>query len=525
MIARPLVVFACFGVLVACGKKAAPPPAPVEDVAAKVEDAAAKVDDVAAKVEDAAAKVEDVAAKVADAAARTMSVTAKSPKAVELFVAARVSAMNFRISDALASLQQALALDADFLLAQAFAAYLTPGPAAVDALAGIDQAAAGLPAAERAFVAALLAERQGDNKATVELERKVTELAPDDWFAWAALGMRTMTSDREGATRALERAAALAPKQGVVFNTLGYVYLNANRKDEAIAAFQKYVALNPDEPNALDSLAEAQLAAGQLAEAEATFVKAASGPARFPMAWYGAATARMLLGQKDAAIDALQKGIDASERAEDRNLGMSERAKLDAVRQDVQAAVDGLAALETEALKGAAVAGAAWAACDRAWLLVNAGRVDEADKVLAAALERAEKGPVGALKGDELAGLRARAGWIATWIAVKRGQAEAAQKQLAALEELVKAAPDSAFMQSLVQDAKGATLMATDAKAAAEAFAACWEHDFTCHWHEAVARKAAGDEAGAAAATKRVVDTPHRDMQYAWVRAQLDGMK
>ena len=66
--------------------------------------------------------------------------------------------------------------------------------------------------------------------------------------------------------------------------------------DGAIAAFQEYVRILPQEPNPQDSLGEALLAAGRFKEAEAAFQKALDLSPQFWPGHQGIAYARLYAG-------------------------------------------------------------------------------------------------------------------------------------------------------------------------------------------------------------------------------------
>ena len=61
--------------------------------------------------------------------------------------------------------------------------------------------------------------------------------------------------DAEGAVRSLERAAERAPEVSEVQNHLGIAYLAAGRRDDALLAFERAVALDCDNVAARRNLA------------------------------------------------------------------------------------------------------------------------------------------------------------------------------------------------------------------------------------------------------------------------------
>ncbi|MBU0476020.1 MAG: tetratricopeptide repeat protein [Bacteroidetes bacterium] len=72
----------------------------------------------------------------------------------------------------------------------------------------------------------------------------------------------------------LERKYEKDKSSASLYNALGYFYLNINKIDEAIAAFEKQVQLNPESENSYDSLGDGYKAAGRIDDAIAQYKKA-----------------------------------------------------------------------------------------------------------------------------------------------------------------------------------------------------------------------------------------------------------
>ena len=64
----------------------------------------------------------------------------------------------------------------------------------------------------------------------------------------------------------LLRLLELRPEYGGGYNTLGYNYMALQEMDKAKAAFEKYIELAPNEPNAYDSMGEHYLNTGNYAK-------------------------------------------------------------------------------------------------------------------------------------------------------------------------------------------------------------------------------------------------------------------
>jgi tetratricopeptide (TPR) repeat protein len=100
------------------------------------------------------------------------------------------------------------------------------------------------------------------DKAEETFVRAVDRFPDEDWFYTSLLYYYSM-SNREKAIALIERGARYVPNSGPFRNVAGYTYLALGRYPEAVREFEAYVLL-PNEPNALDSLAEAYLIGGQI---------------------------------------------------------------------------------------------------------------------------------------------------------------------------------------------------------------------------------------------------------------------
>jgi tetratricopeptide (TPR) repeat protein len=70
-----------------------------------------------------------------------------------------------------------------------------------------------------------------------------------------------------------QKALALDPEYGEAHNVIGYAYIDLKDYDKAIRHLEKYIALNPRDPNPLDSLGDAYFAIGRLDDALASYTK------------------------------------------------------------------------------------------------------------------------------------------------------------------------------------------------------------------------------------------------------------
>jgi tetratricopeptide (TPR) repeat protein len=451
-------------------------------------------------------------------ATREIPITSKSPEAVDHFQKGRTLFENQRLAEAAAEFDQALKLDADFASARAMHGVVTPGADGVKELEQAATLASSLPEPERVYIDALLVGREGDVAKNTQTWTRVTELAPDDWHAHEGLGMALFFQMKDAdAAAEFQKATSLSPQAGAAYNMLGYSYLRQGKANQAIDAFKRYVSAMPNEPNPQDSLAEALMAGGQLTEAEAGFRKAAEISPQFWQAWEGAAYAKFFAGDWAGGREALVKSREAAPRPADRIASDEMSAWASLAERKIPEALKKLDAAEKSA--DAQPPNIATINLDRAVVLLDAARYRDAVAAISGALNLADNGklPPFATRVTHRLGLAMRA--VAEG---KMGDAPAAQKTVAALEQESSAKPEDALLQSSLHLARGMLAMAqSDAAGAKAHFAQCLNTDVYCRWQEVIAAEKAGDRAGADAAKTELLRVYRRDPVYLYVRSRL----
>ncbi|TCO85550.1 tetratricopeptide repeat protein [Chthoniobacter flavus] len=90
-----------------------------------------------------------------------------------------------------------------------------------------------------------------------ELLEKFDEQFPDTAFALYHRGsLSRLEGDDEGAVELFEQAAAKAPRGVAIWNSIGVVNATQGKRDEAVAAFKKALAVSPQDRTALDGLVQ-----------------------------------------------------------------------------------------------------------------------------------------------------------------------------------------------------------------------------------------------------------------------------
>jgi tetratricopeptide (TPR) repeat protein len=454
-----------------------------------------------------------------ETAQKEIPITTKSPEAMAAFSKGRDALDNLRFAEAVEPLSEALKLDPDFVTARALHGGATPGADGVKEIEAAANQAARLPEAERVYIQAMLETRRGDIAKSTALWKQLTELAPADWRAHSGLGVRLVTNqDYAGAAAALQRATELNPNAGPALNMLGYANLRQGKYDDAIDAFKRYAAAAPQEPNAQDSLGEALMAGGKFTEAEAAFRKAAELSPRFWNAWEGLAFTKFLAGDWTAGRDAAAKARSAAERPVDRVTAEEITAWAALAQGNTAEALKAFDAAEK--VPDVQRTDVVLVPIHRAIALIDARRYRDALSQLASALQLADSGqlPPGATRNVRRQGLAMRA------VAESRmGDAAAAQKSVAALEQEAATRPDDKVLQSSLNLARGmAALAQKDLAAARGHFAECSVEDQYCRWQSVLAAEQARDQAAATRARDEILRVYVRDPLYLYVRARLD---
>ena len=454
-------------------------------------------------------------------------VTSRSPAAQKLYLQGREKALNFDTVEASALFRKALALDPDFPLALAWLGKLTQGQegVALAARAAEEEHKQALSQAEALAVEVLLAERRGEDEAVRRLKRTLADLAPNDWLAQFQLGVQSVYDHKsQAAILYLGKALRLNPGAAEAYNYLGFVLVQQGQFEEGIAKVRKFVELKPLESNSWDSLGEVLLASGQLTEAESAFRKASELAPDDWMSWMGVAYARFFRGEWAAGREACDGAEKFITRAPDKLAVELVRAWSFLAQGKGDEALRTLDALEKEAQARKNDFAFAWVAFERAEVLVELRRLDDARRQLALAASRARAGK---MSGDEQNRLRRGA----LLLEARLGNEATARKALAQLQAELEAAPSNADLRGLVRFAEGLVALARgQPQEAVELLSRCPDTLYACRLSLAAAQEQAGrkplaDETRRKLAQANVRDNLHRgeDPSYLYVSAALKG--
>lgn len=260
----------------------------------------------------------------ADALARQISSRAQSyPTRSQVALQAYVQAIESnKLADRTHDLEEAIAADPNFgppclLLAQLKAGQQDRAAA----LSLLGQALSRkMPALDQARLAFLAASLRGDSQAARAALQGWSRANANDPEVWSAIATDAMTRHRyEDALAAYQKATAVEPQDANLLNQLGYSAAYAGRWDNAMNALQRYQALRPNDPNPLDSMGDVNLVLGRLREAENFYLQAVKRDPGFLNGGdlFKAAMARLLSGDVSGADVLAKRFTDARAAAKD----------------------------------------------------------------------------------------------------------------------------------------------------------------------------------------------------------------
>jgi tetratricopeptide (TPR) repeat protein len=447
--------------------------------------------------------------------ATEVPVTSKSTEAIDHFKKGRDFSDNLRAAEAVQEFDQAIKSDPDFALAIAYRGAATPGPDGLKDLEEASAKASGASKPEQLQIAAMLASRRGEFAKGEDAWKQLTDAVPGDWRAHMGRGIQLFSAQKyDEAIQSLTKATELNPNAGPAYNMIGYSHLFQGDAGPAVEALKKYASVAPNEPNALDSVAEALMANGQFAEAEAEFQKALAASPRFDVAWQGIAYTRFFARDWAGGQAAIAKAREVAARPVDRTsadvLGafgtLAEGKTADGLKQ-----LDVLAKAE-----GASPTTAAGVPADRAIVFLETGRYREALAEAATALKSADSGTLPPFPSNNL---RLSALGVTASAQARMGNAAGLEQTVAAIQKVADARPDDPNARSLVHFAQGALAASQkDMKAADMHFGLCSQQDFRCHWQAVQIDRKVGNKAGADAALARLTKRYVRDPVYLYAR-------
>jgi len=249
-------------------------------------------------------------------------VTTTSDDARKEYVEGRSLAERLLVQDSIAHFDKAIALDANFGLAELGRANASPtGTEFLDHLKKAVAVADKLSNGEKLQI---LAAEAGSNAKAAQQKDYLEQLVaayPQDERAHFALGALLFgQQDASAAIEHFKKSNDIAPTYSAPYNQLGYAYRQVGDYDNAERAFKKYIELIPNDPNPYDSYGELLLKMGRFDDSIVQYRKALAIDPNFLASHLGISADLMYSGKAaDAAAEIQQIAKKARSDADQRN--------------------------------------------------------------------------------------------------------------------------------------------------------------------------------------------------------------
>ena len=168
---------------------------------------------------------------------------------------------------------------------------------------------------DRVRLEVLAATLQGDRAGLDRALAAQVQLNPVDPAAWRALAEAAAQRHQfPQAVQAYQRTLAIEPDDINTLNQLGYTAAFGGNVDVAMSALRRYQALRPLDPNALDSMGDVNVITGHLQEAERLYLESYQKAPAFQNGsdLQKAAIARLMTGDV-AGANAIMKGTGGAD--------------------------------------------------------------------------------------------------------------------------------------------------------------------------------------------------------------------
>jgi len=195
-----------------------------------------------------------------------LPVTTSSAQARTSFEKAMREFEQYRITETLQDLRAAAKADPDFAQALILLSYLSPDPQEQStARIRSKQLASKMSPSEQLLIRWLAGAQENNYLPAISAMNDLLAKYPRDQRLAYLAGDWLMKQQRyEQAVTVLERALVLSPDYAAALNDVAYGYADLGNFDKAFAAMDRYVALEPDQPNPHDSYGEILRMAGKL---------------------------------------------------------------------------------------------------------------------------------------------------------------------------------------------------------------------------------------------------------------------
>lgn len=242
-------------------------------------------------------------------------VTAKSDEARQAYLKGRDLNEKLRATDARLAYQEAWSKDNTLALAAlGLAQTSTTAKEFWDSLGSAQALAGKVSEGERLQIQAAEAGAKNNPAAQKAILTKLTKAYPNDERAHMALGAYHFgQQEYPEAIAEYNKAVAINPSFSPPYNQLGYAQRFVEKYDDAEKSFRKYIELIPGDPNPYDSLAELLMKMGRYDESIKQYEKALSIEKTFIASYIGIGNDYMFMDKGNDARATFAK-LDAAAR-------------------------------------------------------------------------------------------------------------------------------------------------------------------------------------------------------------------
>ncbi|NKB72304.1 MAG: tetratricopeptide repeat protein [Candidatus Latescibacteria bacterium] len=331
------------------------------------------------------------------AARDAIPLTTASEEARTLYLQGRDLAEKLRNQEAAQLYQQALAADPECGLCYLSAALVQPSFKGF--FAYLDQAEARLDQVsqgERLWIKGLVAGANGRPQEQRQHYSELVELHPGDPRAHNLLGNHHFGQQNyPQAIAAYEKALAIDPEFSPIYNQLGYAQRFLGNYSAAEAAFGRYIELIPDDPNPYDSYAELLLKMGRYQDSIASYHRALAQDPHFVASYLGIATNLNYLGRHAEAQTQLDTLFAGARNDGERRAALFAQAVSYADQGDLDSALAHFAKQAEIATANEDAGGLSADLINMGTLLLELGRLDAAAAQFARSLAVVEEADLG----------------------------------------------------------------------------------------------------------------------------------
>lgn len=319
-------------------------------------------------------------------------ITTKSEEARQHYLKGRDLFEKLRATDAREHFQKAAAADKEFALAQlGLANSATSAKEFFEALKQATSLAPQASDAERHLILGLDAGTRGDPAGQKSHYDQLTAAFPQDERAQNVLGgYHFGRQEYDQAIAAYQKAIAVNPAFSQSYNTMGYAYRFVGRYDEAEKAFKKYIELIPNDPNPYDSYAELLMKMGRFDDSIRSYEKALGVDKNFVASYLGIGLDQIYQGQPAKARETFAKLEQVARNGGERRAAYAQTAFSYVDEGNVAEAVKAVEKMKAVAKQEGDTATLSGDANFLGNIYLEAGRVDEAKVQFAESLKLAE---------------------------------------------------------------------------------------------------------------------------------------